>query len=162
MHDAGKPGIDLAEPQRLCGVVPGLEVSLGKLLLLRRSLRLEHRLVELGISEQALEAVVLLFQLFEAFGLCGLHAAVELLPAVIVGADTSRTRQASATDWPWLRSCSAVRSLRMICSGVWHLRFMGLLLAKSGRWGGSHKGWLSFRGPRHWSTKEVGVFTLCR
>jgi len=42
-HDAGKPGIDPAEPSRLCGVVPGLEVSLGKLL--------EHRLVELGISE---------------------------------------------------------------------------------------------------------------
>jgi hypothetical protein len=26
---------------------------------------------------------------------------------------------------------------------------MGLLLAKSGRWGSSHKGWFSFWGPRH-------------
>jgi len=26
---------------------------------------------------------------------------------------------------------------------------MGLLLAKSGRRGSSHKGWFSFRGPRH-------------
>ena len=56
-------------------------------------LRLEHRLVELGVSEQALEAVVLLLQLLEAFGLCGFHAAVELLPAVIGG---SRYLQGSA------------------------------------------------------------------
>ena len=56
-------------------------------------LRLEHRLVELGVSEQALEAVVLLLQLLEAFGLCGLHAAVKLLPAVVGG---SRYIQGSA------------------------------------------------------------------
>jgi len=37
----------------------------------------------------------------------------------------------------------------MICSGVWRLRFMGLLLAKSGRLGSSHKDWFSFWGPRH-------------
>jgi hypothetical protein len=36
----------------------------------------------------------------------------------------------------------------MICSGVWRLRFMGLLLAKSGRLGSSHKDWFSFWGPR--------------
>jgi hypothetical protein len=36
----------------------------------------------------------------------------------------------------------------MICSGLWRLRFMGLLLAKSGRSGSSHKGWISFWGPR--------------
>jgi hypothetical protein len=41
-----------------------------------------------------------------------------------------------------------VRRVGMICSGVWRLRFMGLLLAKSGRWGSSHKGWFSFWGPR--------------
>ena len=37
-----------------------------------------------------------------------------------------------------------VRSLRMIDSGLWRLRFMGLLLAKFGRWRSSHKGWFSF------------------
>jgi hypothetical protein len=38
--------------------------------------------------------------------------------------------------------------MRMIFSGVWRLRFMGLLLAKSGRQGISHKDWFSFLGPR--------------
>jgi len=42
-----------------------------------------------------------------------------------------------------------VRSLLMMCSGVWRLRFVGLLLAKSGRRGSSHKGWFSLWGPRH-------------
>ena len=37
----------------------------------------------------------------------------------------------------------------MICSGLWRLTFMGLLLAKSGWWGSSHKHWLRFWGPRH-------------
>jgi hypothetical protein len=32
---------------------------------------------------------------------------------------------------------------------LWRLRFMGLLLAKSGRLGSSHKDWFSFWGPRH-------------
>jgi hypothetical protein len=41
-----------------------------------------------------------------------------------------------------------VRSLRMICSGVWRLRFMGRLLAKPGRQGSSQKNWFSFWGPR--------------
>jgi hypothetical protein len=36
----------------------------------------------------------------------------------------------------------------MICSGLWRLRFMGLLLANSGRYGSSHKNWFSFWGPR--------------
>jgi hypothetical protein len=48
-----------------------------------------------------------------------------------------------------------VRSLRMICSGVWRLRFMGLLLAKSGRLGSSHKDWFSFWGPRQGFCKAV-------
>jgi len=55
-----------------------------------------------------------------------------------------RARQTSATVWAWVRSCSAVRILRMICSGVWYLRFMGLLLAKSRRRGSSHKVWSGF------------------
>jgi hypothetical protein len=36
----------------------------------------------------------------------------------------------------------------MICSGLWRLTFMGLLLAKSGWWGSSHKHWFRFWGPR--------------
>jgi len=43
----------------------------------------------------------------------------------------------------------------MICSGVWRLRFMGLLLAKSGRSGSSHKDWFSFWGPRHGLAKAL-------
>ncbi|TVS07333.1 MAG: type II toxin-antitoxin system prevent-host-death family antitoxin [Cyanobium sp. PLM2.Bin73] len=66
-------------------------------------------------------------------------AAVELLPTVVGGFRYLHVLQTSATLWPWLRSCSAARSLRMICSGVWCLHFMGLLLAKSGRSGSSHK-----------------------
>ena len=55
----------------------------------------------------------------KAFGRSRFYLAVYLLPA--------------ATSWFWLSSCSAVRSLRMICLGLWRLRFMVLLLAKSGR-----------------------------
>jgi chitinase len=54
---------------------------------------LEHHLVELGVSEQALEAIVLLLMLIETFGLGGLHADVELLSAVVRG---SRYLQGSA------------------------------------------------------------------
>ncbi len=46
-------------------------------------LRLEHRFIELSISQKALEAGVFLLQFLEAFGLGGLHPTVELLPAVI-------------------------------------------------------------------------------
>ena len=51
--------------------------------------------------------------------------------------DTSRALQRSATVWPRLSICSAVFSLRMICSGAWRLRFLGLPLARSGRSGSS-------------------------
>ena len=42
--------------------------------------------------------------------------------------------------------------MRLICSGVFLLRFMGILLTKSGRWGSFHKGWFSFRSPRQFRT----------
>ncbi len=74
-HAAAKPGIDPAEPGRLCGVVPGSEVFLGQLL--------QHRLVERSIGEQSFQAGVFLFQLLEALGIAGLHRAIELLPAVV-------------------------------------------------------------------------------
>ena len=56
---------------------PGSEVSLGQLL--------EHRLLQLGFCQKPFEAAVLLLQLGEPFGFLGLHAAVELSPAVISG-----------------------------------------------------------------------------
>ena len=55
MHAAEKPGIDPAEPPRLCDDVPGLEVSLGKLL--------KHGLVEFCVSKEALKAGVLQLKL---------------------------------------------------------------------------------------------------
>lgn len=68
-HAAGIPGIDPAEASRPCSDVPGSEVSLRQLLLLRRSQGLEHGLIEFGVSEQSLEPAVLLLKLFDAFGL---------------------------------------------------------------------------------------------
>jgi len=84
-------------------------------------LRLEHGLVELCLGKQTLKPRVLLFQLLEPLGLCGLWPTADFV------------YMPPATVWPWLSSCSALRSLRMICSGLWRLRFMGLLLANSGR-----------------------------
>jgi hypothetical protein len=75
MHAAGKPGIDPAELPRPCDDAPGLEVSLGKLL--------EHGFIKLSICKEALKARVLLLKLLEAFGLCGFHSPVEMLPAVV-------------------------------------------------------------------------------
>jgi hypothetical protein len=72
MHAAGKPGIDLPEPRRLCDDAPGLEVSLGKLL--------EHGFIKLSICKEALKARVLQLKLLEAFGLCGFHSPVQMLP----------------------------------------------------------------------------------
>ncbi len=46
-------------------------------------LRLEHCVVETCVSKKALQAGVFLLELLEAFGLCGFHTAVQLLPAVI-------------------------------------------------------------------------------
>ncbi len=46
---------------------------------------------------------------------------------------TSITRQTSATVLPWAISCSAVLSLRMICSAVCLVRFMVGSPAQSGR-----------------------------
>ena len=43
------------------------------------------------------------------------------------------TRQTSATVLPWLISCSAVLSLRMICYAVCLVRFMVESQAQSGR-----------------------------
>ena len=42
---------DLTEPPPPCDDAPGLKVSLGKLLLLRRSLRLKHRLIQFGVCQ---------------------------------------------------------------------------------------------------------------
>ena len=94
--------------------------------------RAEHRFVQLYIRKKALEADIHLLQLLEALGLVCFHPSVQLLPAVIGRGRHLQAQQTSATLWPWLSNCSAVRSLRMICTGVWRLRFMGLLLAKSG------------------------------
>ena len=55
-HDVEKPGIDHAEPPRPCDDAPGSEVSLGKLL--------KHRLIEFGVSKEALKAGVLQLKLF--------------------------------------------------------------------------------------------------
>ena len=46
---------------------------------------------------------------------------------------TSMARQTSTTVVLWAISCSAVLSLRMICSAVWRIRFMVKSPAQSGR-----------------------------
>ena len=43
--------------------------------------------------------------------------------------------------------------------GVWRLRFMGLLLARSGRLGSSDKHWISFWGPRQ-ATRSAATTPL--
>lgn len=65
-----------ATPQPDCHRTTGSEVF-GKLL--------EYRHVELGVGVHALETVVLLLQLLEAFGFCGVHAAMQLLPPALSG-----------------------------------------------------------------------------
>src|SRR5579872_4247384 len=61
----------------------------------------------------------------------------------------SRCRQTSSAVLPWASSLSPSSSLRMICSGVWCLRFMVRVLLCP-LWAlDSHHGWLSSQGPGH-------------
>ena len=62
-HTAGKPRIDPADPQRLCGDVPGLKVSRRTARCAsRRNKLLEHGFVEISVGQQSLEAGVLLLK----------------------------------------------------------------------------------------------------
>src|SRR3954465_10322834 len=56
-----------------------------------------------------------------------------------------RALQISGMAVPLANSASASRSLRMICSGEWRMRFIGSPPALSGE-NDSHIGWASLRG----------------
>src|SRR5699024_4357656 len=62
-------------PQRVAG--PGLEVSLRQLL--------QRGFLQLSISQQPFEPIILLLKLFESFGVLGLEPAVLVLPPVVGG-----------------------------------------------------------------------------
>ena len=121
---AGTPGIDPAKHRRLCDVAPGSEVSLGQLL--------EHRFVQLCIRKKALEAVILLLQLLEAFGLGCFHPSLQLLQAVISRGRHLQGKTDIGDALALVEQLQSGAQLADVCSGVWRLRFMGLLLAKSG------------------------------
>lgn len=75
-----------------------------------------------------------------------LHPAKELLAAVI-GRSRFLKGAANISDrLALVKELLSAEQLADILLGVWRLRFMGLLLAKSGRLGSSHKYWLSFWG----------------
>jgi len=58
------------------------------------SLRLDHRLISVSISEESPEAGAFLLPFLEEFGFCGIfHLAAELLAAVIGRSRHSRARQ---------------------------------------------------------------------
>src|SRR5512142_1795329 len=59
-----------------------------------------------------------------------------------------RALQTSGTVLPEASSPSASRSLRMICSGEWRMRFIGSPPALSGE-KDSHTGWLKIWGAGH-------------
>ncbi|PSJ03691.1 hypothetical protein C7K55_12315 [Cyanobium usitatum str. Tous] len=69
----------------------------------------------------------------EAFGHGGFHYPVQMLPAVV---SRQRNLQGSADVSNGLALVQELLSgphLRVICSGLWRLTFMALLLAISGR-----------------------------
>jgi hypothetical protein len=121
--------------------VPGSEVSLGKIPLLRRSLRLEPRFLQLCPRQKLpllrrslrLEPGVLLLQLSQPPGLLGLHPAV-LLPPTVIGRLRHLDDAADVGDGLALGDqLLGVLSLRMICSAVCLVRFMVESAAQSGR-----------------------------
>src|SRR6478672_8924763 len=59
-----------------------------------------------------------------------------------------RALQTSGMAVPLASSASASRSLRMICSGEWRMRFIGSPPALTGE-NDSHIGWISLRGAGH-------------
>src|SRR3954462_12439297 len=67
-----------------------------------------------------------------------------------------RALQISGTAIPLASSASASRSLRMICSGVCRMRFIGSPPALSGE-NDSHTTWLKFWGAGHHHATKQGV-----
>ena len=117
--------VTAAGPRQPCDDAPGSEVS-------RRNKVVEHCLFQLDFCQKISQPGVLLLQLNQPASLLGLHASVLLAPTVVGGCVTSITQQTSATVLPWAISCSAVVSLRIICSAVYLIRFMVKSTAQSG------------------------------
>src|SRR3954453_13370432 len=65
-----------------------------------------------------------------------------------------RALQISGTATPLANSASASRSLRMICSGEWRMRFIESPPALVGK-NDSHIGWISLRGAGHMPGRAV-------
>jgi hypothetical protein len=101
------------------------EVSLGKVL--------EHVFSHLYFCQKVFDPGVLFLQLHQPIGFLGPHTTV-LIPAPVIRRFViSMTRQTMTTALPWPNSCSAVFSLRLICSDVCLVGFILGSPAQSGR-----------------------------
>ena len=140
---AQTPGTAPAGPQQPCrsarcalqrNDAPGSEVSRRTARCAsRRNKILEHHFLQLRFCQKILEPGVLLLQLRQPPGLLGLHAPV-LLPPAVIGRLRHLDHSADVGHGlAWAISCSAVLSLRMICSAVCLVRFMLVSPAQSGR-----------------------------
>jgi len=145
------PGNAPAGPKRPCACVPGSEISLGEIPLLRRSLRLEHGLLQLGLCQKLFQPGVLLLQLGQPPGLLGLHPAVLLPPAVIRRLrhldDAADVSDGLALDDQLLGSFQLADDLLRRVPGAFHGEVPGPVWPDED----SHSPWTDLRGPRHMS-----------
>ena len=72
-----------------------------------------------GLGHDLLEAGLLALELFEAFGVVGLRAAVLVAPAVPGRLGDLKVPAHLLDLLPWAKSFSLSASLRITCSGVW-------------------------------------------
>ena len=134
------PGNAPAGPRRLCGGVPGSEVSLGEIL--------EHRLLQLRFCQKLFEPGVLLLQLGQPPGLLGLHTPV-LLPPAVVGRlrhldDAADVGDGLALGDQLLGGLELADDLLSCVPGAFHGRVPGPVWPAED----SHSPWTDFRGPR--------------
>jgi len=111
-------------------------------------LRLEHRLLQLGLRQKLLEASVLLLQLGQPPGIFGLHPTV-LLPSAVVGRlrhfdDTADVDDGLALGDQLLGSFELADDLLRRVPGAFHGEVPGPVWPDED----SHSPWTDFRDPR--------------